>query len=238
MSSTADRTQSTLRGRRKHVVLAVAALATLSLTTTACNGAQKEDAKAGVTYDTAPKQSADLAGQPSSDSDPGMKKAGGNVPNCKTSDLDIKGFSQSKDGSEPAVARKTEQQHTSVGMKNTSDHACVLNGFPGVTFVGGKKKDPADNTGKTDWALPRSGDKAEPVTLQPGKQAWTPLTFLSENEDGDKDGWYPKQVEITPPNETRSVTLDWPWGNILLQDGASRSGTYVHPVSTKPGAGQ
>ena len=235
MRSTAVRTHGISTGRRKHTVLAVTALAALSLTATAC-GADEDAAKAGVTYSTAPKQSKDLAGQPSSDEDPGMKKAGSGAPDCKTADLSIKGLYSAPDGKDPVVPRKTVQQHTAISFVNKSAHKCVLNGFPGITFEGGKEKDPEDTTGKLQWDLPRSGDKAEPVTLGPGKTAWAPLTFLSEDEDGGKDGWYPKKLEVTPPNETRSVTLDWPWGNIRLQDSAKSSGTFVHPLGTGPRA--
>lgn len=251
MSTTAVRNHGFSAGRRKHTVLAVAALAALSLTATAC-GTDKDAAKAGVTYSTAPKQSNDLAGQPSSDGDPGIKKAGNGAPDCKTAGLSIKGLYSAPDGKDPVVPRKTVQQHTAVSFVNKSGHKCVLNGFPGITFEGGKSKKPSDKEGTRQWELPRSGDKPAPVTLGPGKTAWAPVTFLSEDEDsslsededsslsededGGKDGWYPKKLEVTPPNETRSVTLDWPWGNIRLQDGSKSPGTFVHPLGTQPRA--
>jgi hypothetical protein len=37
---------------------------------------------------------------------------------------------------------------------------------------------------------------------------------------------------VTPPNETTSVSLAWPWSPVLLQDGATHPGTYVGPIGS------
>ncbi|WP_262370805.1 hypothetical protein [Streptomyces sp. WAC01526] len=37
-------------------------------------------------------------------------------------------------------------------------------------------------------------------------------------------------VFATPPNETTSLTLKWPWGALVDQAGATHPATFVDPI--------
>ncbi|KOG65853.1 flagellar motor protein MotB, partial [Streptomyces griseoflavus] len=37
-------------------------------------------------------------------------------------------------------------------------------------------------------------------------------------------------VAVTPPNETTALTLKWPWGPLIHQDGATHPATFVNPI--------
>ncbi|MFH8346674.1 DUF4232 domain-containing protein, partial [Streptomyces sp. NPDC018045] len=37
-------------------------------------------------------------------------------------------------------------------------------------------------------------------------------------------------VAVTPPNETTSLTLKWPWGPLVDQMGATHPATFVNPI--------
>ncbi|WP_377273367.1 DUF4232 domain-containing protein [Peterkaempfera sp. SMS 1(5)a] len=109
-----------------------------------------------------------------------------------------------------------QQQTTGIAVRNTSGHACAVGGFPGVDLTGGS----------VTWSLTRKAASYQAITLQPRDTTDFSITFLPE----PKGKWTPKTVTVTPPNETTSVTLTWPWGPVLLQDGATHPGTYVGPI--------
>jgi hypothetical protein len=117
------------------------------------------------------------------------------------------------------------QRHTAVVWTNTSPQACTMTGFGGVDLQG-----PDDPMGPT-FSLRRAEEQASTVRLQPGDAAHTTITWLPP-QDGSE--WVPTGMLVTPPDETRSASLEWPGGAVLRQDGATRPGTYISPV--RPGA--
>ncbi|SFO06414.1 Protein of unknown function [Pseudonocardia ammonioxydans] len=143
------------------------------------------------------------------------------------------------DGSDPAVQRCADgdleaapgtttgeagQRHTTVVWTNTADRPCTMSGFGGVDLRG-----PDDPTHGPSYSLPRSSEAASPVHLEPGGTAHTVITWLP---GGD---WTPTGIAITPPDETRSKTLPWPGAAVQRQDGATRPGTYIGPVTAGTG---
>jgi Protein of unknown function (DUF4232) len=114
------------------------------------------------------------------------------------------------------------QQTVSITFTSKASSACYLYGFPGVDLVG---KD-------LTWPLLRSGPAPERVVLPPRGEAHSTLTFLAW-APGDSASFTPTQVEVTPPGGTEHATLPWtPGGPILLQNEATRPGTYIGPVSS------
>ena len=112
------------------------------------------------------------------------------------------------------------QRHTTVTWTNQSDSTCTMYGYSGADL---------DGPPPSPYSLPRqTSAEPLPVTLPPGGQAHTVITWLP----GD---WAPTTLVLTPPDEVHSAVLDWPGGGVLRQDGATRPGTYVGPV--EPGAG-
>jgi hypothetical protein len=116
------------------------------------------------------------------------------------------------------------QRHTAVVWTNTSTAPCTMTGFGGVDLQG-----PDDPMGPT-YSLRRAEQPAAPVRLEPGGTAHTTITWLPP-QDGSE--WVPTGMLVTPPDETRSASLEWPGGAVLRQDGATRPGTYIGPV--RPG---
>ncbi|MEK8170566.1 hypothetical protein NKH77_16065 [Streptomyces sp. M19] len=46
----------------------------------------------------------------------------------------------------------------------------------------------------------------------------------------DEGSYQPAYAEITPPNETSSLRVEWPWGELVDQRGATHPATYVNPI--------
>jgi hypothetical protein len=132
---------------------------------------------------------------------------------CHTKDLAI----SFETGGDAAPDRSSDQQQrTGIAVRNDSGHTCVVGGFPGVDLTGGS----------VTWSLTRQAANYQVITLHPGDTTDFSITFLP-----DPNGkWTPRTVTVTPPNETTSVTLTWPWGPVLLQDGATHPGTYVGAI--------
>lgn len=105
-------------------------------------------------------------------------------------------------------------------MTNSSGSTCLVKGFPGVDLK------VADT-----WSLVRSSKSTSTVTLKSGASASFVISYLPW-QAGSGVEFKAKSVVITPPNETTSVTLNWPGGSVLRQDGATHPGTYVGPVTT------
>ncbi|GAA1150168.1 hypothetical protein [Streptomyces javensis] len=50
---------------------------------------------------------------------------------------------------------------------------------------------------------------------------------------GEEEGFYqPAWVEITPPNETKALKIEWPWetDSLVDQRSATHPGTFVNPI--------
>ncbi|WP_232021146.1 MULTISPECIES: DUF4232 domain-containing protein [Pseudonocardia] len=116
------------------------------------------------------------------------------------------------------------QRHTTVVWTNTSSRPCTTAGFGGVDLRG-----PADPTFGPSYSLPRSAEQASPVRLDPGGTAHTVITWLP---GGD---WTPTELVVTPPDETTSTVLQWPGAAVQRQDGATRPGSYIGPVTAGTG---
>ncbi|WP_405778216.1 DUF4232 domain-containing protein [Streptomyces sp. NBC_00859] len=138
---------------------------------------------------------------------------------CHTSDLN---FTWSKGA--PDMKDDTDQQVASITLTNDGADTCTLHGFPGVRLI--------SRTG-TAWDLRRSSDTPSTMTLHPGDStASVSISLLAIPADArDTKPFVPARIQITPPNETTHITLDWPYGGAILdQDGATDAGTFVNPV--------
>lgn len=114
------------------------------------------------------------------------------------------------------------QQTARVVLTNTGSSDCTMTGFPGVQL----------QTANGDaWDLRRNNDKPKAVRLDAGGKVGFDITFLASTRDDDRK-FAPDQVVITPPDEERNISLEWPYGGALLdQSGATRPGTFVGPVN-------
>ncbi|MEU2339836.1 DUF4232 domain-containing protein [Streptomyces sp. NPDC013172] len=107
------------------------------------------------------------------------------------------------------------QENFPLIVTNFSDHACTLDGFPGVAFVDGSGAqlgpDPKRNTATVTK-----------ITLAPGKSAWAGLSFGNPKVSGARTV-APAAILITPPDEKSSLHVDWTNGDVPASSPATLS---------------
>ncbi|MCL7381201.1 DUF4232 domain-containing protein [Streptomyces sp. 35G-GA-8] len=121
----------------------------------------------------------------------GGTETGGQVAFCKTADLAIDATDAAPDAGTGRI---------NITMINRGSTTCSATGFAGVNI-----KD-ADNTSN-----PIERGQAQPriTNLKPGDAAVFNLAYQIDSGDSLPD---PTNIEVTPPNETHTVSLDWPAG--------------------------
>ncbi|GAA1154136.1 hypothetical protein GCM10009654_07090 [Streptomyces hebeiensis] len=122
----------------------------------------------------------------------GATKTGSKVTFCKTEDLAI-------DARDAAPDKTTGR--IDITMINRGSTTCSATGFAGVDI-----KD-ADNTSN-----PIERGQAQPrvTTLKPGDAAVFNLAYDIDNTGESLTS--PTNILVTPPNETNTVSLEWPAG--------------------------
>lgn len=121
-------------------------------------------------------------------------KSGTKTAFCKTEDLAIDAVDAAPDESAGRI---------NITMVNRGSTTCSATGFAGVDI---KDADHTSNPIERGHAQPRV------TTLKPGDAAIFNLAY-----DIDSSGESlasPTNILVTPPNETHTVTLDWPAGAI------------------------
>ncbi|WAL69919.1 DUF4232 domain-containing protein [Amycolatopsis cynarae] len=89
---------------------------------------------------------------------------------------------------------------------NTGDHQCVLQGFPGVSYVGG------DDGHQIGAPASRNGAKGAAVTLNKGESAFADVGLVNV-QNYDAATCRPEQargLRVYPPQETQSMFIDLP----------------------------
>jgi hypothetical protein len=120
------------------------------------------------------------------------------------------------------VSGTSAQRTQVVDLTNKGAAACTLQGFPGVDLSG-----IANGQQNYTWSLERQSARYAAVTLQPGQTGHFSLVYLPDNStSGDMTV---SKLVITPPNDYTQAEVTWNQ-SVLLQDGATRPGTYVTPV--------
>ncbi|MEU6679856.1 DUF4232 domain-containing protein [Streptomyces sp. NPDC046925] len=191
----------------KHTRLAAIAALGLaaSLSLTACNsdGSSKDSSSKGSSSSSS--SDSDSKAESGSGSDnaksgsgedtkteagSGTTQTGSKVTFCKTEDLAIDAADAAPDETAGRI---------NITMINRGSTTCSATGFAGVDI-----KD-ADNTSN-----PIERGQAQPriTTLKPGDAAVFNLAYDIDST-GDSLA-SPTNIIVTPPNETHSVTLDWP----------------------------
>ncbi|MBO8190303.1 DUF4232 domain-containing protein [Streptomyces oryzae] len=129
---------------------------------------------------------------------------------CKVADLDM----SARD------VKHEERGNVIVTMTNKGSTACSVTGFPGVML-----KD-ADNTSN-----PISRDDNQPriANLKPGQNGVFNISYQT-SPGGEPDESNPTHIEVTPPHESRHITLRWPSGAVK----GHYSDVLVHPIHANP----
>ncbi|MFI5803532.1 DUF4232 domain-containing protein [Streptomyces sp. NPDC051561] len=136
----------------------------------------------------------------------------GKIGACRTDELDISAVDATVGGdAEGTVA---------VEFKNGAGRDCSLAGYAGVDL----------KTNAGDLSAKRTGEKAESVLLKDGKSTFFGITYPVNNSGGS--GVKITGLVVTPPGETKSITLDWPGkGSLPVTDG-SGSPVKVGPMGS------
>ncbi|MCF3125711.1 DUF4232 domain-containing protein [Streptomyces arenae] len=195
-----------------------------SLSLTACNG----DDTAGGSSDTAPagsSSSSSSGGSSSGGSGGGGSSSGsgtsgksdgdspqgtaagtgsnenGTVEICRSDELEVSATDNTTGEEEGVVT---------VAFKNGGGRDCSVNGYAGV--------DLKTATGDT-LSVDRNGEQVHPDILKDGETAAFNIEFPVNNTGGS--GVRVTKILVTPPNETKTVTVDWPAGTLPVSESGS-----------------
>ncbi|MFF9508023.1 DUF4232 domain-containing protein [Streptomyces sp. NPDC014724] len=136
----------------------------------------------------------------------------GKVGKCRTDELEITASDSTVDGdSDGTVA---------VELKNGGGRDCVLSGYAGVDL----------KTSAGSLSAERTGEKATPMTLKDGKSVYFGINYPINTSGGS--GVRITGLVVTPPDETKSVTLDWPGAATLPVTDGSGSPVKVGPMGS------
>ncbi|MFB6873912.1 DUF4232 domain-containing protein [Streptomyces sp. NPDC056323] len=138
--------------------------------------------------------------------------ANSKVGKCRTDELEIT-------ASDSTIGGDTDGT-VAVQLKNGGGRDCVLSGYAGVDL----------KTSAGSLSAERTGEKATPMTLKDGKSVYFGITYPM-NESGGS-GVRITGLVVTPPDETKSVTLDWPGAATLPVTDGSGSQVKVGPMGS------
>ncbi|MFD8204405.1 DUF4232 domain-containing protein [Streptomyces sp. NPDC059701] len=213
---------------RKVTFAALAVAAGLSLA--ACNGDGDGDTSRGGSASAAasPDGTAgsagaeqdggkDTAGKGSGSQETGGKGSAGagtdaGVGKCRTDDLDITASDSTIDGdAEGSVA---------VTFDNGGGRDCLLSGYAGVDL----------RTDAGDLSAERTGQDAGPVVLKAGESVSFTVGYPVNDSGGS--GVRVTALVVTPPNETKPFSLEWPGAATLPVTDGSGSPVTVGPIGS------
>ncbi|MFF2942844.1 DUF4232 domain-containing protein [Streptomyces niveus] len=216
---------------RKLTFAALAVAATLSLT--ACNdedltgqgdpsGASTVSPSGGSGSDSSKGSdgSEKAGGQQDTGSDSGSDSGsdGGGAEKCRTDDLDI----SATDGT---ISGDTEGMVV-VEFKNLGGKDCVLAAYAGVDL----------KTGSGSLSAERTGQEADTTVLKDGESTFFGVTYPMNDSGGS--GVSVSALLVTPPNETKSFSVEWPSSNTLPVTDGSGSSVRVGPMGSAGQGGE
>ncbi|MFE7041078.1 DUF4232 domain-containing protein [Streptomyces atratus] len=212
---------------RKLTFAALAVVAGLSLT--ACQNGDEDMGQSAPSSASTASSTSGGSGSGGSDQDGGKDSAGkgsgghgtaagtgsnenGKVGKCRTDELEITAMDSTIDGDTDGTV--------AVQLKNGGGRDCVLSGYAGVDL----------KTSSGSLSAKRTGEKATPMTLKDGKSVYFGINYPINTSGGS--GVRITGLVVTPPDETKSVTLDWPGADTLPVTDGSGSQVKVGPMGS------
>ncbi|MFF2406737.1 DUF4232 domain-containing protein [Streptomyces sp. NPDC058092] len=212
---------------QKLTFAALAVVAGLSLT--ACQNGDEDMGQIAPSSASTASSTSGGSGSGGSDQDGGKDSAGkgaggqgtiagtgsnenGKVGKCRTDELEITATDSTIDGDTDGTV--------AVELKNGGGRDCVLSGYAGVDL----------KTGSGSLSAERTGEKATPMTLKDGKSVYFGINYPINTSGGS--GVRITGLVVTPPDETKSVTLDWPGADTLPVTDGSGSQVKVGPMGS------
>ncbi|MFE7773422.1 DUF4232 domain-containing protein [Streptomyces sp. NPDC057445] len=138
-------------------------------------------------------------------------------PPCLASDLALSWASGGT--AVPGGGTPGTEKTALVALRNLARVTCMLDGFPKVTLVQGDRTQ----------TLAKAPVAHSAVTVEPGTAARFTLTFKSARA-GEEGAIEPVTAVVTPPNNTASKNLRWPWGQVAEQGSGTRLVNFVSPA--------
>ncbi|MFG2172496.1 DUF4232 domain-containing protein [Streptomyces niveus] len=211
---------------RKLTFAALAVAATLSLT--ACNDedltGQGDPSAASTASTVSPSggsgsdSSEKAGGQQDTGSGSESGSGGGGAEKCRTDDLNI----SATDGT---ISGDTEGMVV-VEFKNLGGKDCVLAAYAGVDL----------KTGSGSLSAERTGQEADTTVLKDGESTFFGVTYPMNDSGGS--GVSVSALLVTPPNETKSFSVEWPSSNTLPVTDGSGSSVKVGPMGSAGQGGE
>ncbi|MFB7091218.1 DUF4232 domain-containing protein [Streptomyces sp. NPDC056296] len=206
---------------RKLTIAAMALAAGLSLT--AC---QNDDD--GTDRSAAPPAASTASSSTGGSDQQGGTDSGGKTPNgtggtggtdedgkaakCRTDELEITATDATIGGDDRGTV--------AVDLKNGGGRDCSLAGYAGVDL----------KTNSGTLSAERTGEPAPSVVLADGDTVTFGITYPINDSGGS--GVRVTGLVVTPPDETKSVTLDWPGGATLPVTDGSGTPVQVGPLGS------
>ncbi|QKW22451.1 DUF4232 domain-containing protein [Kitasatospora sp. NA04385] len=201
---------------RKLAFVTLTVAAALSLTAcqddeTGAPTATAPTGSAASTASTAPSGSPAKGGAASTPAPTGTGGAA-KTAKCRTEDLTITAADRTIGGdAENTVA---------VELKNHSGKDCAISGYAGVDL----------QTSAGPLSAQRSGEPVVASVLKAGKSTYFGISYPANTSGGS--GIRITGLVITPPDETRSVTLAWPGAGSLPVTDGSGSPVKIGPMGS------
>ncbi|MFJ4275441.1 DUF4232 domain-containing protein [Streptomyces coelicoflavus] len=216
---------------RKLTLAAMALAAGLSLT--ACQNDDGTDQSATPPAASAPSSSDGGSGSAGSDQEGGTG-SGGKTPNGSDATGGSGGSGGSGEDGKTAKCRTDELEITAidatvggddrgtvaVDLKNGGGRDCTLEGYAGVDL----------KTNAGTLSAERTGQQAPTIVLADGDTVTFGITYPVNDTGGS--GVRITGLVVTPPNETKSVTLDWPGAASLPVTDGSGTPVQVGPMGS------
>ncbi|MEV5920195.1 DUF4232 domain-containing protein [Streptomyces pseudogriseolus] len=136
----------------------------------------------------------------------------GEVADCRTDELEVTASDVTIEGDTVGTV--------AVEFANGGGRDCTLTGYAGVDL----------KTNAGQLSAERTGEEAPSVVLEDGKSVWFAVTYPVNDSGGS--GVRVTSLVVTPPNETKAVTLDWPGGSSLPVTDGSGTPVKVGPIGS------
>ncbi|MFE6164536.1 DUF4232 domain-containing protein [Streptomyces sp. NPDC056486] len=194
-----------------------------ALTLTACNeddGTGVRDSASSAASESSSGGSEQGGGEESGGKDSGGQGTsagagsdeGSKLGKCRADDLDITAQDSTIDGDNDGTVAVT--------LTNGSGEECAISGYAGVDL----------KTSEGDLSAERTGEQPTPGTLKDGESVSFGVNYPMNDSGGS--GVSVTSLVVTPPDDTKSVTLEWPGAKTLpVTDGAG-SPVKVGPIGS------
>ncbi|MFE1430743.1 DUF4232 domain-containing protein [Streptomyces sp. PDY-4] len=136
----------------------------------------------------------------------------GEIGACRTDELEVTATDSTVDGDEDGSV--------AVEFKNGGGRDCALSGYAGVDL----------KTNAGSLSAKRTGEQSPSVVLKDGESVFFGITYPINDSGGS--GVRVTGLVVTPPNETKSVTLDWPGAASLPVTDGSGTPVKVGPIGS------